>query len=206
RASEPFPGSRSECPIGTREAIWMNWSLFPRAVFTVVALAVGLGALGVPSVWADVRSIPLPTNDLVYDRFSGRIYASVPLGGIHGPGGATGGVVAIDPESGTVAASMPLDGGPGRLAISDDGRYLYVALDEAGAVRRLDLPAMTPGLQFSLGGSAGRPDGAEDMAVMPSHPESLAVARAQGGMDAGIAIYDNGMPRPVSTPASGQDG
>src|SRR6266849_6677460 len=150
----------------------MSWSLFPRAGCKIIVLAAALGMLGVSVVRADVRPVPLPANDLAYDRFSGRIYASVPLGGIHGPGGAAGGVVAIDPETGTVAASAALDGGPGRLAISDDGRYLYVALNQAGAVRRLELPALTPGVQFSLGGSAGMPDGAADMAVMPGHPET----------------------------------
>src|SRR5215207_3205964 len=95
----------------------------------------------------EIRILPIATRDLVYDPFSKRIYA----GTTAGAGNGDGQVVAIDPWTGAIGPRVAVGGEPGKLALSDDGRYLYVALDGAGAVRRVDLGAQTAGLQFSLG-------------------------------------------------------
>src|SRR5688572_30652369 len=81
------------------------------------------------------RSLSLPTNDLVYDPHSGRLYASIP-----GSAGADGNsVVPIDPATGAVGTPIPVGSEPGKLALSDDGRYLYVGLNGENAVRRVML-------------------------------------------------------------------
>src|SRR5207253_2244655 len=98
---------------------------------------------------ADVRSIALPTNDLVYDQRTQKLYASVPSSA-----GAMGNSVAmIDPVSGKVGPFTFVGSEPGKLALSDDGKYLYVGLNGAAAVRRVDLAQQQPDLQFSLGSS-----------------------------------------------------
>jgi uncharacterized repeat protein (TIGR01451 family) len=119
-------------------------------------LLLALALLPAVSASADVRRLALPTNDLVYDQFRGKIYASVP-----GRAGSIGrGVQVIDPETGSVGPGLLVGGEPGKLALSADGRSLDVALDGAGAVRRLDLPSLLPGLRFSPGPGAGvQPDG-----------------------------------------------
>ena len=43
----------------------------------------------------------------------------------------------IDPLSGTITASVFVGSEPGNIALSDDGRYLYVGLNGANAVRRV---------------------------------------------------------------------
>lgn len=143
-----------------------------------------------------VRQITLATKDLVYDPLTQRIYASVPSSA-----GAIGNsITQIDPVPGTVGASVPIGSEPGKLAISDNSQYIYVALNGAAAVRRFDLATQTAGLQFSLGTSFSRVLSAEDIAVMPGQPDSVAISRMDSNSNhGGVAIYDNGIARPTTT-------
>src|SRR5438309_319544 len=139
--------------------------------------------LGSTTASADIRQLSLPANDLVYDPGTHGIYATVPSSG-----GAIGNsVTAIDPETGQIGPSVFIGSEPGRLALSDDGQYLYVGLNGAAAVRRFDLTSQTAGPQFSLGLSPiTGPLLPGEIAVAPGHPETIAVALGNGG----VAIYD----------------
>lgn len=151
----------------------------------------------------DVRQIALATNDLLLDPFVQKIYASVPS-----RAGANGNSVAvINPDTGQVESFIPVGGEPKKLAISDDGRFLYVAQDGAGSVVRLNLnnsadPVID--LTFSLGSDPyWGPIGVEDMEVMPAAPQSVAISRKVSGPSVGhrgVAIFDDGVQRPVMTP------
>src|SRR5438309_4548406 len=91
-----------------------------------------------------IRPVSLPTNDLVYDPITRRIYASVPSSA----GSIGNSVTAIDPVTGQVGPSTFVGSEPGKMALSDDGQYLYVALDGAAAVRRFNLAQQKAELQF----------------------------------------------------------
>jgi hypothetical protein len=141
-----------------------------------------------------------PASDLIWDPGTARVYASVP-----GSAGSRGNTITpIDPVARTVGTSVFVGSEPKKLARSDNGQYLYVGLDGAGAVRRFDLASQTAGLQFSLGADptfGGRT--AEDIAVMPGTPGTVAVARKYTGLSprhAGVAIFDNGVQRTTTTP------
>jgi hypothetical protein len=148
----------------------------------------------------DMRKITLKTNDIIYDPVSHKIYASVPSSaGVNGNS-----ITVIDPWTGAVGPAVFVGSEPNKLALSDDGQYLYVGLDGAAAVRRLHIPTLTPGLQFALGSDSffGQYF-VEDMEVLPGEPDSVAVSRRNEGVSprhAGVAIYDNGVPRPNATP------
>jgi hypothetical protein len=128
--------------------------------------------------------ISLPAGDVIYVPFTQKIYASI-----------ADGITVIDPYNGNVGPTYHIGNG-GKLAISDDGRYLYVASSDT--VRRFDLFSKTSDLEFSLGND---PDGGgyflTDIKVLPGQPESIAVARRAGLFS--IAIYDNGIKRPNET-------
>jgi hypothetical protein len=170
-----------------------------RGVLLVAGLAgVTLFSSPAPLQATRIRQITLPTKDLLYDALRRRIYASVPSSA-----GAIGNsITTIDPFAATVGQSVWIGSEPGQIVITDNGQYLYVGLDGAAAVRRFHLATLTAGLQFSLGSdSFSGPRYVDDLVALPAAPESVAVSRMYlMTSHAGVAIYDNGVPRPVATP------
>src|SRR5262249_7479267 len=57
--------------------------------------------------------------------------------------------------------------------------------------RRFNLKTQTPEIQFSIGNGLQ----VEDMEVAPGNPNLVAVSRT----DAGVSIFENGLPKPVVT-------
>jgi C1A family cysteine protease len=147
----------------------------------------------------DILVVALATNDIIYDPLTATIYASVPSSA--GSIGNT--ITSIDPTTGTIGSSVFMGTEPGKLAMSDNGQYLYASLNGAAAVRRFDIASQTAGPQFSLGshptfGSYY----VEDIEVLPGNPEAVAVSRKNLGYSprhGGVAIYDNGVQRPNAT-------
>jgi DNA-binding beta-propeller fold protein YncE len=142
----------------------------------------------------EYKRIAFDANDLVYDPATKKIYASSAL---------QDSVVAIDPVTGTIGPSLTVGSRPYKLAISDNGQFLYVGLNGEGAVRRVHIPTFTLDIKFSLGtNSFGQSLNAEDIEVIPGSPQSIAVARVSGDFHEGVAIFDNAIQRPVTTPSS----
>ena len=81
------------------------------------------------------RVLNLPTSDLVYDPFRKKILAGVLGSAVTNKQS----VAVIDPLTGKASSSIPLGSEPGKLALSEDGHYLYVALMSTGGVGRIDL-------------------------------------------------------------------
>ena len=147
------------------------------------------------------RALTLQTSDIIYDPVSRKIYASIPSGAAS----MADSITIVDPTSGQVEASVPIGTNPGRLAVSDDGQFLYVGLNgTSGSIRRFDIASQTAGPEFLLGsdpffGSYF----AEDIEVSPGNPLTVAVSLQYKGVSprhAGVAIYDNGVQRPTATP------
>jgi hypothetical protein len=170
--------------------------------YIAVGIIAGLATSGISGAHAaEITVLTLPTNDIIYDPGTRKIYASVPS--VAGPGiGNT--ITAIDPVTRTIGASTFMGSEPGKLARSDNGQYLYAGLDGAAAIRRYDVASGTAGAQFALGlDSFYGPLFAEDIEVLPGAPDSVAVSRFYEGVSprhAGVAIYDNGVKRAVTTP------
>jgi len=155
---------------------------------------------------SSLTQIALRTKDLVYDSQTQRIYASIPSNA--GSRGNT--ITIIDPATGALGDSIAIGSEPGKMIISDNHQNLYVSLDGAAAVRRLDLSSNAPGLQFGLGSlSPNEPFYVEDMATVPGRPQSIAVSRKLLGNSprhAGVAIYDDGVARPTVSAPHPQEG
>ncbi|MHB1132607.1 MAG: hypothetical protein ACYC4L_09500 [Chloroflexota bacterium] len=168
-----------------------------------LALLVAVSPLTTPSSNAattdTVAEMWLTTNDIVYDTVSQRLYASVPSS--YGTLGNS--VVTIDPILRVVTHSVWVGSEPSKLALSDDGQYLYVALDGTASVARLVMSSQTVDLRFGLGSDDFfGPYYVEDMAVLPGAPHSVAIARKNLGISprhAGVAVYDDGVQRPTAT-------
>lgn len=148
---------------------------------------------------AIIKPIDLVANDLLFDSMRRVIYASVP-----GRGGASGNsITTISVPTGTIASSISVGSEPNRLALSDDGQYVYVGLDGAASVRRVNLLTNAAEIEFALGSDFCGPLHVEDMAVIPGNSHAIAISKSNGKCSprhAGIAIYDDGIPRSKTTP------
>jgi hypothetical protein len=156
---------------------------------TSAAQQITIRAVG-PATITSRRILPLPAADVVYDPHSNRLYASM----TSEAGERANTVVAIDPATGAVTGSVGVGSNLGRLAVSDDGTTLWVAVDGSSEVRRVSLPDLTPGLSFSLGVDRE----VEDIRVMPGRPRTVAIALRNtccSPRHAGVAIFDDGVRR-----------
>jgi hypothetical protein len=110
-------------------------------------------------------------------------------------------LVKLNPATGAIVSSAALDGNPGRLAISADGQYGYVAVTLAATatqeIERVKLATMTVDLRipFPVFGSA-----IWDLAVSPVDSRALAVTYYYIGQTTGpfvdVGIFDDGVERP----------
>jgi hypothetical protein len=99
---------------------------------------------------------------------------------------------AVDPVTGRATDSLFVDPEPGRMAMTDDGKYLFLqtkSLDSPQLVKRVQISPLSVLSQFTVGGYIA------DIAAVPGSSTSVAVA--EGG-SAKITIYDNGVARPVA--------
>ena len=159
------------------------------------------GALSFTIGISDLFAVSVPSNDIIYDPVRQRIYASVPSSG----GTRANSVVAINPATGEITGSVFVGSEPGRLAIADDASFLYVALNGAASVRRVDLATFTADIQFLVWHTGTLY--AEEIEVIPGAPRSVAISIMNPGSSprlSGVAIYDDGVRRP--TMAQGHTG
>src|SRR5262249_13219202 len=118
----------------------------------------------------DVRTLALATGDLAYDQVRQRLYASVPgTNPVYGNS-----IVALDPDSGAITGSVFGGSRPGQIVIDHDATTLYVILEGALAVRRVDLASFTAGIRFH---DPMGPGPIADVAIRPGHPDTVAVSR-----------------------------
>jgi hypothetical protein len=150
----------------------------------------GFSSSAFAQTWSTVS---LATKDLAYSPLTQRLYATTP---------ANNSVQEIDPFTGTLLRSLFVGSQPNKLAVSDTGSHLYVGLDGAAAVARINLATFTVDLQFPVGVDPfDGPLLPHDIAVQPGNPNVLAVVRKPGNSSAtrGVAIFDSGVLRPATT-------
>lgn len=129
-----------------------------------------------------VVELALPTSDLVWDKFSGRIFASAPnanwlLGNS---------IIALDPLTGNFDPRIPMAVEPAKVAVADNGQYLYAGINSDNSIQRVNLGSRVADLKFPTGLNY-----VADMAVLPGSPQVVAVTASTT-----FAVYDNGVMRP----------
>jgi hypothetical protein len=171
---------------------------------TISAMAGSISSNPISISVQDIRVMTIETSDLVYDNVRQRIYASVPSNAGTNPNR----IIVINPQTATVTQSIVVGDNPGKLAISDNFQYLYVAVNAATvSVRRINLSTGQVDLSFSVGTNivSGQLR-VDDIKVIPGAPQSVVVARKDTGSSpryAGAAVFDNGIQRP-NTSAIGE--
>lgn len=145
--------------------------------------------------------LDIDARDLVYDSNTDRIYASIR--GSSASNANTLGV--INPNNNTLESTIFIGNNPSVMAISDDGQFIYIGFVGWPTIRKFEIATQTLGLEFELNSSSETPLYARDIEVMPGQSNTIAVSRTRygGSPHAGVAIYDDGVMRPNTTPDSG---
>lgn len=141
-----------------------------------------------------VNRVALDVSNLISDPGRGVLWATV-RDGEKAPYNCS--LVSIDPTTGSISDPVPLlaTAGEGVMALSANGRYLYVGLSGDSALQRFDLSSSPlTSLRIPLHTSWGAPDYANDLEIMDGDGTSVMVA----GTDSHApAIYDGTVLRPV---------
>jgi hypothetical protein len=114
-------------------------------------------------------------------------------------------VVAVDPAQMNVLKTIYTGNKPNQIAISDDGKLLYVGLDASSSVIQITLPDDTVNFNLTLPipsmiGSQATAVQASALAVVPGSPHTWLVAScAVNFIPCGLAVtvYDDAMARPT---------
>jgi hypothetical protein len=72
---------------------------------------------------------------LIYEPVGKKLYVSVPANGVHNANT----ILPIDPVTSSVGTPIPVGNDPAVLAASSDGHYLYVGLNAAHSLQRINL-------------------------------------------------------------------
>ena len=151
-----------------------------------------------PQFSASIVATSRQSNFLIVEPSTQKVFASIPRAS--DPGGNS--IVRVDPGTGQVEQSVWIGSDPGKVALANDGRTLYVNLDGSRSLRRFDILTGNPGPQFSFGYHSihGQPEVA-DFAISPTDPNVVAVSRKFDSTSAigGVAIFDNGIQRPATS-------
>lgn len=92
------------------------------------------------------QSIPMWAGALIYEPVSKLLYAAVPDGA---PANADT-IIPIDPTTGTTLTPIAVGKDPNTLAVSADGKYLFVALAGDHAIQRINLSTRSIEKTYSL--------------------------------------------------------
>ena len=135
---------------------------------------------------------------------NGLLYISVPSTAAAPYGNS---VVSVDPATGAIGTPIPVGSEPDKLAISSDGTTLWVGLDGASAIRRVNLTTGVAGMQFSLGDNVGTydyPPFVHAIAVLSGTTDSIvaSVTTNNGLYEDLLTIFDSGVARPNTISAN----
>jgi uncharacterized repeat protein (TIGR01451 family) len=183
-------------PAGGSVAVTVNLQTLKPGLLTAVAsvtsdsldpiLTNNLVNLEVPVATVPARDtvaeLALPTTDLVWDRFSGRIFASIPNANwLQGNS-----IAALNPLTGNFDPRIAMATEPAKLAVADNGQYLYAGINSDNSIQRVNLAARAADLKFPTGLNY-----VADMAVLPGSPHAVVVTAHTT-----FAVYDDGVMRP----------
>ena len=186
---------------------WLVLSTVLLVFLTAIACGGGTGGGGgynpppsppPPSTTYNTTEVAVSAVKMVYDPSRNRIYASVSNTDSAHPNT----VAVIDVASSSLVTTIAVGDSPRVVRLSDDYKNLYVGVDGTGEVKKIDLSTNSVVQAFPVApsGNFGRVM-AGDISVMPGKPDTVAVAWKYDGLanNGGVAIYDNGVQRPVTS-------
>ncbi|MCU1308280.1 MAG: conserved repeat domain protein [Acidobacteriaceae bacterium] len=142
------------------------------------------------------RRLDLKLNQLVYDIFRDRFFAAVASNALNNANT----IVTIDPGTGAVSNPIAVGNNPKKLFLTEDGQYLYFTTDNSSKVQRISVSTNALSTVFTVNtmGCNG-PVGVTRIRAVPGYPQSVVVTFTDGCSRSYLAVFDNGIQRPVAT-------
>ena len=133
--------------------------------------------------------LPVVSNNMVFNPVNGLAYLSIPSTGSTVTGNS---IVSFDPATGALGNPIFVGSEPNAMAVSDDGKTLWVALNGTFAIRKVDLVSGVAGAQYSIAslGYSYLSSAATAILVLPGTTDSVAVTNGYG-----LGIFDSGVLR-----------
>jgi hypothetical protein len=139
--------------------------------------------------------LDLNVQDLVFDPLRRRAYATLRAANLPD----SQGLAIIDPFGRRVLSTMPVGASPAALALSDDRSTLWISVEGARAIRKLNLqvdpPALGPLVALPRGPGIYGETTAGSLQVLPGTPDSVVVSLRHPLTSydyAGLAVVDDG--------------
>lgn len=190
------PGTATLTGTGWAGSVTLPTSAGTGGVSIQISDGNGLSASG--AAFDSIRSISLVVSDLAWDATRNLLYASVPQGS-NDPHANQ--VVIINPASGQITGSIVINADPGKLVVTGDGQYLYVALNASAQIARVNLATLAVEKSFAVGTDATYGTlYPESICAVAGQPKVIVVSRKRSGYSPrfnGVAVYDDGVMRPV---------
>lgn len=165
----------------------------PRRIDINVSGGAGRASLrvyGAASGISSHRSVALAANAGVWDPQRQVVYIATPSW-VTDFGDR---IVAVDPLTGDIAWSLRIGPEPAALAITDDGKYLYVAFESQSILKRVELAGRTVDLTFP---ASVRPC---CLRAVPGQSRLLVALHVNGD----VGVYQDGQLRPAIVHQVGQ--
>jgi hypothetical protein len=146
------------------------------------------------------KSLALSVKGLVADTKRGLVYGAVSSTS----SALANEVVGIDPKTATIVRHLSLGSGPGPMAVSDDASVLYVGIQGASGVAKVDLESFTLASTFPVVDPVTKePRFVDDLVAMPGRADLVAASLIRPGSSTGHVgnvVYDDGVALPTATP------
>jgi hypothetical protein len=140
------------------------------------------------------QALPVSAAGLAYNSVTHMLYASIPANAASNANT----ILPIDPLTGKPGTPIPVGNDPATLALSDDGTYLYVALNGDHTLQRVNLTTSLVERTFPLpiDTLVNAATTVMDMHVVPGSPQSVVVSLSRNASpsEAGAALFtDSGL-------------
>lgn len=151
----------------------------------------------------DIKKIAISTADLIYVAQKDRIYATVP--NASADANYRNRLIVVNPYFGRIEASYFVGSDPTALAVTNDGKFLYIGLRGASNYVKFDLTTHTIANTFSVGNGANIRDPAyvEQIQTLPNSSTTVVISRRNSCCSPrheGVAAYDEGVKRLENSP------
>ena len=141
------------------------------------------------------QNIPLSANDIVFEPYTRKIYASISANATSNPNT----MVTVDPEKETVGEFVAIGNNPDRLAVSEDGKFLYAGLDGDHAIQQFNILTRKLGFLTPLPNDPffGNFLIAGEIRTVPGRSQDYVVSLGLQGSppQAGVSLVANGIQR-----------